>query len=92
MRRISEALVAAIVRSCVFDGHMPPVATSPVTTDSPSICFAEDLINAYPDAKVVLVVRDIDTWYRSFEELINEYYLPIHRILQYLDPQLIGGD
>ena len=59
-------------------------------TDSPCICFAEELINAYPDAKVVLVERDVDAWYPSFEGLINEYYLPIHRILQYLDPQLIG--
>lgn len=59
-------------------------------TDSPCICFAEDLISAYPDAKVILVERDVDTWYQSFEGLIDEYYLPIHRILQYLDPQLIG--
>ena len=66
------------------------LGTYGAVTDSPSICFAEDLINAYPDAKVVLVERDIDTWYRSFEELINEYYLPIHRILQFLDPQFIG--
>ena len=59
-------------------------------TDSPCICFAEDLINAYPDAKVVLVERDVDAWYQSFQGLIDEYYLPIHRILQYLDPKLIG--
>lgn len=59
-------------------------------TDSPCICFAEDLINAYPEAKVVLVERDVDTWYHSFEELITEYYHPIYQILQYLDPKLIG--
>lgn len=59
-------------------------------TDSPCICFAEELINAYPEAKVVLVERDVDTWYQSFQGLINEYYLPIHQVLQYLDPQLIG--
>ena len=59
-------------------------------TDSPCICFAEDLINAYPEAKVVLVVRDVDSWYQSFEGFITEYYLPIHRALQFLDPQLIG--
>ena len=59
-------------------------------TDSPCICFAEDLINAYPDAKVVLVEREVETWYQSFEALITEYYLPIHQTLQYLDPQLIG--
>lgn len=59
-------------------------------TDSPSICFAEELIDAYPEAKIVLVERDVDSWYESFQSLIDEYYLPIHRTLQYLDPQLIG--
>ena len=59
-------------------------------TDAPSICFAEELINAYPETKIVLVERDVETWYSSFEGLMNEYYLPIHRVLQYLDPQLIG--
>ena len=59
-------------------------------TDSPCICFAEDLINAYPDAKVVLVERDVDAWYQSFQELIDVFYHPIHRILRYLDPKLIG--
>ena len=56
-------------------------------TDSPCICFAEELINAYPEAKVVLVERDVDTWYESFEELITAYYLPITSALQVLDPQ-----
>ena len=59
-------------------------------TGSPIVCFAEDLIIAYPEAKVVLVERDIDNWYQSFEELINTYYLPIRPILQFLDPQLMG--
>ena len=58
-------------------------------TDSPCICFAEDLINAYPEAKLVLVERDIDTWYQSFEALVTEYYLPIHQILAYLDTQMV---
>lgn len=31
----------------------------------PALCFAEELIAAYPEAKVILTVRDIDSWYRS---------------------------
>ena len=58
-------------------------------TGSPIVCFAEELINAYPEAKVVLVERDIDSWYQSFEELIKVYYLSIRPILQDLDIQLI---
>lgn len=33
--------------------------------DVPSICFAEELIKAYPDAKVVLNERDVDKWLES---------------------------
>ena len=59
-------------------------------TDSPCVCSAKDLINADPDAVFVLVERDIDSWYQSFEALITAYYLPIRPVLQYLVPQLIG--
>ena len=59
-------------------------------TDAPAICFAEELIKAYPEAKVVLVERDIERWYQSFEVLIREMYNPLVSVLQVLDPQLIG--
>ena len=59
-------------------------------TDTPCICFAEDLIRAYPDAKVVLVERDVEAQYPSFETLVAEYYIPIHHVLRYLDPYFIG--
>jgi len=36
-------------------------------SDVPSICFAEELIKAYPDAKVVLNARDVDAWLRSMD-------------------------
>ena len=59
-------------------------------TDSPAICFAEELIKAYPEAKVVLVERDIERWYQSFEVMIREMYNPIVSVLRILDPQLLG--
>lgn len=59
-------------------------------TDSPAICFAEELIKAYPEAKVVLVERDVERWYQSFEVMIKEMYNPILNVLRVLDPQLIG--
>ncbi|KAK2590391.1 hypothetical protein QQS21_011928 [Conoideocrella luteorostrata] len=37
-----------------------------VSSDPPAICFAEELIAAYPEAKIVLVERDIDSWYESY--------------------------
>lgn len=32
-------------------------------TDIPAACFAEELIEAYPNAKVILSYRDIDAWH-----------------------------
>ena len=39
-----------------------------VSSDTPAIAFAEDLIAAYPEAKVILVNRDIDKWFVSFDQ------------------------
>ena len=42
-------------------------------TDCPCVAFWEELMDAYPEAKVVLVERDVEAWYRSFEAVvINE--------------------
>lgn len=34
-------------------------------SDLPAVVFSEELIRAYPDAKVVLTLRDVDAWYES---------------------------
>jgi hypothetical protein len=39
-------------------------------TDQPANVFAEELIAAYPEAKVVLVERATDSWYNSFCETV----------------------
>ena len=39
-------------------------------SDAPVIAFAEELIEAYPEAKVILVERDIEKWYKSFDEAV----------------------
>lgn len=35
--------------------------------DVPCICFAEELVRAYPEAKVVLSNRDVDGWLKSMD-------------------------
>lgn len=45
---------------------------SAVSSDPPAICFAEELVAAYPDAKIILVERDIEDWYRSFNTVLIE--------------------
>ncbi|KAG6988577.1 hypothetical protein G7Y79_00070g096760 [Physcia stellaris] len=39
-------------------------------TDVPALAFWEDLVSAYPEAKVVLMERDVDQWFKSFEEVV----------------------
>lgn len=33
--------------------------------DWPSVAFAEELVDSYPDAKVILTTRDVDSWHES---------------------------
>ncbi len=37
-----------------------------VSSDTPAIAFAEEVVQAYPEAKVILVERDIESWYESW--------------------------
>lgn len=39
-------------------------------TDQPAALFAKELVAAYPEAKVVLVERDVDRWYESFSKTV----------------------
>ncbi|KAJ6595545.1 P-loop containing nucleoside triphosphate hydrolase protein [Mycena vulgaris] len=53
-------------------------------TDVPHILFAEELIAAYPDAKVVLTTRDVDSWWRSYEATVVEAMKPaVHAPLRH---------
>ena len=40
-------------------------------TDSPPIQFVAELMELYPDAKVICTVRDGDDWWRSMEPLVK---------------------
>lgn len=39
--------------------------------DWPAVAFAEELIEAYPEAKVILNSRDVDSWYKSTLRTVN---------------------
>ncbi|KAL8899387.1 MAG: hypothetical protein Q9207_006224 [Kuettlingeria erythrocarpa] len=41
-------------------------------TDVPALAFWEDLVAAYPEAKVVLMERDIERWYKSFDDAVTK--------------------
>jgi hypothetical protein len=38
-----------------------------VVSDIPVITFSKELIEAYPEAKVVIVERDIESWFKSYQ-------------------------
>ncbi|KAJ7686706.1 hypothetical protein B0H17DRAFT_1204129 [Mycena rosella] len=58
-------------------------------TDSPHILFTEELIAAYPDAKVLLTNRSLESWWKSYEATISERLKPtLHaRLNSWLDPE-----
>lgn len=51
----------------IFDGFNS-------TTDWPGAFFWRELIDVYPDAKVLLSVRDYESWARSMSDTINHIY------------------
>lgn len=59
-------------------------------TDSPANLFGEELVAAYPEAKVVLVEREIESWYASWMEFCSSAYDPFIRRLGTLDPGFLG--
>jgi len=44
-----------------------------VLEDNPSILFVDELIAAYPDAKIILTNRDVDAWVKSMEKTIFKF-------------------
>ena len=47
----------------VFSGYRSAV-------DWPSVVYWPELVNAYPDAKILLTLRDTDSWWRSYSRTI----------------------
>ena len=50
-------------------------------TDLPTILFTEELIEVFPDAKVICTIRDPDSWWDSFRLLVEngdlEWFLTV---------------
>ncbi|KAJ4257364.1 hypothetical protein NW762_008483 [Fusarium torreyae] len=59
--------------------------------DVPAICFVEELVAAYPEAKVVLTQRDVDSWLRSMDSTGGRVLRwPLWPTLSKWDPALAG--
>ncbi|KXJ88721.1 hypothetical protein Micbo1qcDRAFT_166164 [Microdochium bolleyi] len=67
------------------------LAAYSAVADVPAICFAAELIAAYPDAKVVLVQRDTEAWFRSFDDnVVKHLYDPVLKVVAMLDRWFLG--
>ncbi|KXS98402.1 hypothetical protein AC578_4680 [Pseudocercospora eumusae] len=42
-------------------------------TDQPCACFAEELLSTYPQAKIILNSRDVESWEKSIENTFGKY-------------------
>jgi hypothetical protein len=42
------------------------LSSTQAVCDWPACAFAKELIEAYPEAKVILTTRDVDSWYRYY--------------------------
>lgn len=48
------------------------------TTDTPTVIFYRELLEAYPEAKVILTVRDTpEGWVKSWQSTIGQYALAV---------------
>ena len=60
-------------------------------SDLPAIAFPQELLSAYPDAKVVLVERGIEKWYKSFDEgVMQNVWNPFLRFIAKLDWRFVS--
>lgn len=62
-----------------------------IASDFPTIAFSEELIALYPEAKVIIVERDVDSWYKSFHDtiVVRIFNKVIYAIVA-LDPTLLA--
>merc|ERR1711972_692977 len=44
-----------------------------VITDAPGVLFWNELMEVFPEAKVIFWERDEDQWWKSFERQMNEW-------------------
>ncbi|KAL6880772.1 P-loop containing nucleoside triphosphate hydrolase protein [Trichoderma novae-zelandiae] len=58
------------------------LGTCQAVCDWPAVAFAEELIKAYPEAKVVLTNRDVDSWHASTMKTV--YWRATDRELRWL--------
>lgn len=79
------------VSSGLLDSLYSPPRRIQAVADVPGILFAEELIEMYPDAQVILTTRDPDRWFQSFRDTLLVMLGGRHtRVARWLDPHGFG--
>ena len=77
-----------VLRERYFDRLLGDTDAS---TDVPTVWFATELLQAYPDAKIIITTRDANSWFKSANKTVFKFVqMPIFRLWQYLDTTSIG--
>ena len=59
-------------------------------SDTPAIFSAKELVEAHPEAKVILVEREIEVWLKSFDTIAKGFFYPGYALFATLDPKFTG--
>jgi Sulfotransferase domain len=59
-------------------------------SDAPGNLFSKELVDCYPEARVVLVERGLESWYESWMKFCNSAYNPVLFLFGRLDPSWMG--
>ncbi|TKA81762.1 hypothetical protein B0A49_00634 [Cryomyces minteri] len=80
-------------RSTIYESRLDQLLGDykAVSADPPAVAFAEDLIEAYPEAKVILVERELESWFKSFDKAVIEPTWSFRmNFVADLDPFIVG--
>ncbi|MCJ1251261.1 hypothetical protein MMC30_008492 [Trapelia coarctata] len=73
------------------DWDQPLGDHSAVSSDVSPVAFAEDLVEAYPDAKVILVELDVESWFKSWSStVVGRVWSPVMQFIADIDPSWLG--
>jgi hypothetical protein len=58
----------------LFDGY-------DASTDLPACIYWREMMVAFPDAKIILTIRDAESWWKSYQSLVGSQQGPVDRLL-----------
>ncbi len=80
---VREKPFAGLTRADAFAAFLPVLGRFDGFSDVPFNCFFEDLDRTFPDARFLLLTRDVEGWIRSVRDHIGDRGLSPFEALQY---------